>query len=458
MNDHCSEIPNVPLSDSYELSYAQQWIGSAHQYPDEQPKGNASFVLQIGGPLDPEALENAVQTVVSRHEALRTTFITVNGALRQQVIPAELFNAQINHIDISNYESKEELSSEIIQEEHAFPFDILRDHLLRVTLVRLSQKQFIFMLCMHPIISDYGSTAIIAGELFTLYNAYRGKAGNRPAPLRIQYKDFAAWQNTWLQGERLVRLENYWLDRFMDKPTPSRFPTDFPGNSPMFPNGNLVRFEIGNELTAALNRTAALNDTDLLAVLMAGIVVLLNRYTGETDIILGMPVNIRNHQELDEQVGPYNNILPVRVQLKAGNDSFCDILARVKRTLQDARAHDQYPYSRLVEKLGLVNNKSRFLLINILVQVQQALVIPEIPGLTVKDCSPEHFTNNVDFTFNFRQTENNIKAGIEYNAGMFKNTTVNQVIRNLLHIIRLTTATNELTINQIKLLEIIPVP
>jgi microcystin synthetase protein McyC len=452
MNDHFREIPNVQSADTYELSVAEKWTEAAGRFPTAKVRENISFVLEISGLLSVEVLERAVQTVVSRHEALRTTFVLVGEELRQRIYPEGSFNLQINHIDISNYQRKEELSAEIINEERTFPFDIKHDHLLKVTLIRLSVDQFVFMIFMHPIIADHRSVEIIAGEVFKLYNAYSEQKENPLPSLRIQYKDFTTWHNKQLTGRHIRVLESYWSDQLAGQPAAVNFPLDFPENKSVFPSWNIARFDIGSLMTASLKNVAGSNETSLFLVLVTAIYILLNRYTGEKDIVIGVPVSTRSHPDLENQVGLYSNILLIRTKLYPG-ERFSAVLARVRQTFLAARAHEHYPYGMLLEKLGRTNEGVHFLLVNLFVQEGVQLSIPEVPGLHIKDVTPQYFSEGADLTFSFRKVQSAVEGGVAYNGNLFKRTSINRLIGNLLHVIGLVSENCDILTDAISLPE-----
>jgi hypothetical protein len=379
----------------------------------------------------------------------------LDGIPKQYIHPAEETYSWVNHIDISKYDNKTELASEIIGEELAFAFDLQYGPLLRVTLIQLAEEEYNFVLSMHHIVSDGWSVEVLVRELFTLYQSFSKNEKNPLRPLRVHYKDFAAWQNSQLKGEVLEELENYWLHQFSDEPSSLVLPADFSDTNQVFLNGAIMEFEIDEALTSKLNELAQRNEASLFMVLMAMVKVLLTRYTGQQDIIVGTPAATRNHPELESQVGLYINVLPVRTRLKAEEDTFKTLLSKVKQNLLGAIEHDLYPYDLLIEKLGLAKQVSRFPLINVLVQSQYILgeTVPDIPGLMITDCSLDNLTSKVDITFNFKQTIHGIKAAIEYDACLFKRSTISQVIENLRHIGRAVADDDNVFISDIKLLQ-----
>lgn len=448
------EIAAIETAGHYELSHAQKRLWLTDQFQEEKLRYNMSFVSQITGALQVPVLEKAISTIIDRHEILRTTFTVIEGSPRQEVHTG-IIGPAVNYIDIRNYDNKKELAAEIINEELTYSFDLQTGPLLRVTLAQTAAKEFNLILSMHHIVSDGWSVEIFVKELFTLYESYSKNTGNPLAPLRIQYKDFAAWQNGQLSGSLLEKLEGYWLTRFNDNPSPVMLPTDFSPNNQLFLNGGMIEFELDETHTEQVNRLAEKNEASTFMVLMALVNVLLNRYTGQQDIVIGTPAATRSHPDLENQIGIYINVLPVRTAIKTNKDRFADVLSKVKQNLLGAVEHDLYPYDLLIEKLGLAKQGVRFPLINVLVQSQYILgyQAPELPGLTITDCSVENLTSKVDITFNFKQAADGIKGAIEYNSNIFKRATIHQFIANLRHICSVVSANENGVIDTIKLLE-----
>lgn len=450
-----NEIPAVPLSATYELSHAQKRLWLTDHFREEKLKYNMSFVSHIAGPLQVPVLEKAVAEVIKRHEMLRTTFVVADGVPQQKIHPADSGGTRISYTDISKYENKAELASEIIGEELTFSFDLQNGPLLRIALIQLADEEYNFVLSMHHIISDGWSVEVLVKELFILYQSFSRNEENPLNPLRIHYKDFASWQNNQLKGELLQKLDDYWLNQFRDDPAPLVLPADFAGVNQVFLNGAIMEFGIDEALTLQLNELAQRNGASLFMVLMTMVKVLLSRYSGQRDIIVGTPAATRNHPELENQVGLYINVLPLRTVLKSEEDTFRTLLLKVKQNLLGALEHDLYPYDLLIEKLGLAKQESRFPLINVLVQSQFILgeTVPVIPGLTITDCSLDSLTSKVDITFNFKQTAGIIKGAIEYDTSLFKRSTISRLIGNLQHIARTVAENDSLIIGDIKLLQ-----
>ncbi len=449
------EIPNAPVSDYYELSHAQKRLWLTDQFQEEKLRYNMTYVSMLTGNLSMDILQRVADTIIDRHEILRTTFAVIDGVPQQRVQPPAAIAFRINFTDLREFGNKKETLEEMLNDESGFSFDLQYGPLFRISLLQTGNDQYHFVLSMHHIVSDGWSVEIIVRELFELYNAFSaGKEVSLP-PLRLQYKDFAWWQNQQLEGLLLQKLEGYWMSQFAEEPSPVVLPADFSNENPLFLNGGVVSFEFEKTLSAKLEKLAVANGASTFMVLMAIVKVLLHKYTGQQDIIVGTPTATRSHPELENQVGIYINVLPVRTQIFSETDNFQNIVHKVKEQLLGALEHELYPYDLLIEKLGLVKQASRFPLINILVQSQYILdePLPQLAGLTITDSPVSTLTSKVDITFNFKQTADGISAALEYNSGMFKRATMELLIENLIHITRLVTAGEQSPVHAIRLLK-----
>lgn len=449
------EIPNVAIAAYYDLSHGQKRLWLTDQFQDEKLRYNMTYTSILKGSLNKYILQRVVDTLVQRHEILRTTFAVVDAVPRQKICTVEEWDSENKYIDLRQIENQEEKLQEILNDEAGFSFDLQNGPLFRVSLIQTENDTFYFVLSMHHIVSDGWSVELIVEELFKLFNAYtRGDEINLPA-LRLQYKDFASWQNQQLEGDMLKKLESYWVGQFADEPAPVMLPADFTNDNPFFLNGGLISFVIDRALTKKLEEVAANTNASLFMTLMASVKTLLNKYTGQQDIIVGTPAAIRNHPELENQVGLYVNVLPVRTWIRPETDNFSEVVQKVKKQLLGAIEHELYPYDLLIDKLGLTKGSSRFPLINVLVQSQLILSKPEesLEGLTVNDCPLNTLTSKVDITFNFKKTDNGIAAAIEYDAGMFRSSTIQLLIDNLIRIMEIMSMDEHITVAKIDMLK-----
>lgn len=430
-------IPAIAPAEWYALSHAQKRLWLADQFNDDRLRYNMTYASTIKGQLSIEALRQALHALVERHEILRTTFLLADGAPQQQVKAAG--HAALDYTDLTHVEDARErdlLLSDIIRTEFATPFNLQAGPLMRTRIVRLQHREYAFLLCMHHIISDGWSVELLTKELLALYDAIANGRPHPLPPLRIQYKDFAAWQNALLQGEQLQRLEAYWMNQFPTEPMPLEIRTDFQRTANPSSDGNVLLFELDKPLAGALRTFAGEHGATTFMALTAVTALLLNRYTGRKDIIIGTPSATRNHPDLESQAGLYINVLPLKIVMQPAEENFAALLQHTKQVLLDAFGHGLYPYDMLVEKLQVSEQSSALPLINILVQSQQftgeALPLPD--GLQIIGRNERSLTNKVDITFNFVDDGQRIQAAIEYNTALYAEATIERIRNEFLHV------------------------
>jgi amino acid adenylation domain-containing protein len=330
---------------------ALSWTQQRLWFLEQLTPGSAAYHLQsafrLSGPLDIGALRAAVQTVVARHEALRTTFIERDGEVEQRIaaqctIPLEV-------------ESGEGWSEARIGEHFkgilSRRFDLGSGPLLRLHLLRTAAQEHRLLVVMHHIVSDGWSLGVLFRELSVAYAAHRRKAPPQLPPLPVQYADYALWQRRWLESGELERQLAYWRRQLAGSPPLMHLPTDRPRRPGQSLRGAWHTTELSCELTRALRAFARAEGCTLYMVLLAGLDAVLARYTGDEELVVGTPVAGRPRTELEGLIGFFVNTLVLRVSA-AGNPTFRELLGRVKRTALEAYAHPDVPFERLVEALA----------------------------------------------------------------------------------------------------------
>ena len=292
----------------------------------------------VEGELDKLALERAFQELVKRHESFRTWFEFIEGEPAQRIAKTVEFKIEYHEAEVTNIDR---FMSEFVR-----PFDLSQAPLFRIKLVKMGINQHLLMFDMHHIISDGTSMGILIRELTEIYQ------GKELSPLRIQYKDYAVWQNEILKTEQLKSAENYWLERFQGELPILNLPLDYPRPALQSFEGDHLEFKIGAELTGRLKKLAQQTNTTLYMVLLAGFNVLLSRYSGQEDIIIGSPIAGRPHADLQNIIGMFVNTLAMR-NYPVGNKSFLEFLEEVKQGALEAYEHQDYQFEELVEKVEI---------------------------------------------------------------------------------------------------------
>jgi amino acid adenylation domain-containing protein len=345
-------IVPVPRDRELPLSFAQQRLWFIDQLQPGSAAYNVPAALRVRGPLDDGALERALAELVRRHEALRTTFAARAGRAVQVIHPAGAFAlARLDLGGMPEAEREAELRRRVEIEENT-PFDLAAGPLLRVLLVRLADEEHALLINMHHIVSDAWSVDVMVREVGDLYGAFRE---GRPSPLPelpVQYADFAAWQRAWLTGDVLDAQLAWWRGRLAGAPPVLELPTDRPRPRMAGPGGSRVPLRLPRDTADALRALARREGATLYITLMAGWQALLGRHAGQTDVVVGMPVAGRTRAETEGLIGFFVNTLVIRTRLDDDPDARA-LVRRVRAATLGAHQHQDVPFERLVEELGV---------------------------------------------------------------------------------------------------------
>ena len=321
----------VPRDGALPLSYAQQRLWFLEQLGLSRCAYNLLQVIRLRGTLHVAALAQALREIVRRHEALRTTFTHFEGQPQQVIGPA--FNLPLPVVDLQELPERErEIQVRTLAREEAQrPFDLAQGPLVRTTLLRLAAEEHVLLLTMHHIVSDGWSQGVFWRELQALYEAF---ATGKPSPLpelSIQYADFAHWQRQWLQGEVLEAQLAYWKQQLAGLST-LQLPTDRPRPAVQTFRGARHPVVFSPPLMQALKALSQQHGVTLFMTLLAAFQILLHRYTGQDDIVVGSPIANRNRSEIEGLIGFFVNTLVLRTNL-SGNPSFRELLGRVRKVM-----------------------------------------------------------------------------------------------------------------------------
>ncbi|BAU16013.1 amino acid adenylation domain-containing protein (plasmid) [Leptolyngbya sp. NIES-3755] len=403
------------------LSFAQERLWFLEQLQPGDFAYNMPIALRLNGSLNVAILEQSLNTIVQRHEILRTTFAIVNGKPVQVIASTQTVKVSI--VDLSSLEPTQrnlELQQLII-EAARLPFDLAQGPLMQSTLLRLSESEHVALLNLHHIVSDGWSLGVLVQELTACYNALL--AGN-PAPLPalpIQYADFALWQRQWLQGEVMQRQMSYWQRKLAGLPQ-LKLPIDPPQSTPTAP-GAIATFTFPPSLSTALKNLSRQADATLFMTLLAAFQTLLHRYSGAEDIVIGTDVANRNHAEVEPLIGFFVNLLVIRTNL-SGNPSFRNLLRQVRTVTLEAYAHQDLPFSRLVDALRL-DRRSHTPLFQVLFVLQNAPMPPlKLSGLTATPLAVETGAAKFDLALFMEDTDQGTVGTWNYRTDLFRPDTI----------------------------------
>ena len=431
--DEILEIPplkSVSKEGDIPLSFAQKRLWFLSQLEPESPAYNIPETLHLQGQLDLEVLTQTLKAIIERHETLRTTFSMV-GQEPVQVIHSQV-DLELPLIDLTNLAKieREREASKLAEEESLKSFDLERDSLLRVSLIKLNELEHIILLTTHHIVSDDWSTGILIQEFASLYRAFvEGKSSPLPE-LSIQYSDFAVWQRKYLQGEILQKQKDYWLDQLENAPQVLELPTDYPRPAIQTFRGANYTFELDQELSIALNLLSQKRGSTLYMTLLTVFGILLWRYTGQEDILVGSPIANRSRRELEGLIGFFINTLALRINL-TGNSSFETLLKQVRETALAGYAHQDLPFELLVEQLQLERDLSYTPIFQVMFALQNPpMSTLELPGLTLTSVDSEIETAKFDLTLHMAETESGLEGSFEYNTDLFKAATIARMVEH----------------------------
>jgi amino acid adenylation domain-containing protein len=435
------------------LSFAQQRLWFLQQLSPDSHSYNLLEALRLEGNLNLLALEQSLSELIRRHEILRTTFPMVEGQPIQRIAPPSPVSLPLEDLQgLSKNEQTEHLQ-EIAIAFSLKPFNLAKESLVQFKLLKLGSQEYVLLLKMHHIIYDGWSLSIFFGELSQLYAAFvRGLPSPLPE-LSIQYADFAVWQRQWLTGEVLERQLNYWQKQLQDAPTILELPTDYP--RPPIPSfrGDGQVFRLNQDLTQRLKRLSQESGATLFMTLLAAFFVLISRYSGQLDVLVGSPIANRNSSAIEKLMGFFANTLALRGDM-SGNPSFLDLLERVKQTTLSAYAHQDLPFEMLVEKLQLNRDLSHNPLIQVMFSLQNT---PQseasLSGLKMESLPLSvELKARFDLEVNFWEVSDRLEAVWCYSTDLFAAPTINQMGQHFQNLLTAITANPNMGIFQLSML------
>ncbi|MGB7604797.1 MAG: amino acid adenylation domain-containing protein, partial [Lutisporaceae bacterium] len=350
-----SKIEAVEEKEHYTLSSAQKRIYTLQQFEEDSISYNMPMVMTIEGELDKTKLEETFNKLIQRHEALRTSFELVDGEPIQVVHKSVSFEIEYTEAD---KEKAEEIAAGFVK-----AFDLSKAPLIRVALAKIKDKEHMLMIDMHHIISDGVSMGILIKEFIELYD------GKELPRLRIQYKDFAAWQNELFKSGEINKQEEYWLKAFDGEVPVLNMPTDYQRPSIQSFEGDSLSLELSEELTNKLKQIAKETGSTMYMVLLSAYNVLLSKYSGQEDIVVGSPIAGRPHADLENIMGMFVNTLAMR-NFPQGNKTFKEFLEEVKANSLLAFENQDYQFEELIDKLNVTRDLSRNPLFDVMFSMQ----------------------------------------------------------------------------------------
>ncbi len=432
-----SKIKNVEEKEYYETSSAQKRMYMLQEFDKESVAYNMPVIFEAEGKVDRKRIEENFKKLVERHEALRTYFETVEGEIVQKIDNTYEFKL----VDREDNEKIESIVNRFIR-----PFKMDKAPLFRVELVESSDNTYL-LIDMNHIISDGISMSIVIKEFIDLYN------GKSLEPLKLQYKDFAAWQNNFLNSEEMKVQEKYWIDNFNDEIPLLNLPYDYERPALQSFEGDNVSFRIDEQTTEGLRKLTKVTETTMHMVLLSAFNILLSKYSGQEDIVVGTPIAGRPHAELQNIMGMFINTLALRNKPK-GDKKYIEFLKEVKENALNAYENQSYQLEALVEKLDIRRDTSRNPLFDVMFNMVDAVDENniELDGILLKEYNNENKISKVDLTLSALENDKTIEFNLEYCTKIFNKQTIERLSKYYLKVLRDITNDTEIKISEIELL------
>lgn len=438
--------------DVFPLSYAQQRLWFLSMFEPESALYNLPAVVRLAGQLDLAALETALNTIIQRHEILRTSYRVVDAQ------PVQVIHNQrplsLRQRDLSDFEPAErELAAhQIALEEIQAPFDLKQSHIVRALVIQLQTQEHWLVLTIHHIAADGWSIGVMLRELTQAYHAAYGGYTPRLPELAIQYADFTLWQQEYLAGDLLTEQLNYWRSALADTPSQLALPFDYPRPAVQTFHGARFNWSITPELTQALNELSRQHGVTLFMTLLASFNALLYRYTSQTDLVVGTPIANRNQAEIEELIGFFVNTLVLRSQISP-DQPFSHLLHQVSATTLAAYEHQDLPFEMLVKELNVERNLSHSALFQVMLVLQNApMPSVDLGQLSLSPIELDRGLAKFDLTLSLEETANGLAATFEYNRDLFAAPTIERMAHHFTSLLNAISANPQQTIGELPLL------
>ncbi|WP_408024775.1 amino acid adenylation domain-containing protein, partial [Tenacibaculum sediminilitoris] len=438
--EYIDQIKATEVKSKYPLTQGQKRFWMFHQF-NQNTAAHIASISEIKGKFNPTAFIKSMNTIVDRHDSLRTVFRVTGDEVYQYIIPSSTFDFEVGMLDFSN-------ESEPIKEakSHAFSianssFDLSEGPLLRVDLIKVSSSHYYFVFVIHHIISDGWSIDIISKELQSLYKTY--SLGNQSPlpPLRIQYKDYVTWYKNYESSGAYETSRAYWLERFSGELPSLELPFANQGGDALSFSGAYLHHSFDTKISKNLKELCASHHVTTFTGIMSVLSSLFYELTGNTDLIIGTDTAGRIHQDLENQVGYYLNLLPIRIDFTRENN-FIDLLGIVHKELLAGYNHQSYPFDTLISELGLARNNGKLPLLDVLVLFQNfenALGFNDlIEGVNITSETIETPTSLNDLLLEFNERGDELSLTIRYNTAIYNKAQLQifiEALENILSIV-----------------------
>jgi len=442
----------LPRPERLPLSHSQERLWFIDRLQGASAEYNMPEALLLRGELDLEALEKTVNAIIERHESLRTHFQEVEGAPVQVIEPELRIALQIEERYGLAKDAQGRWVQEAVRQEATKPFDLSTGSLLRLRLLKLGEREHVLLRTMHHIVSDGWSQGVFNREFMVLYEAFQQGRENPLRPLAVQYADFALWQRRELDAGAQEQGISYWKNQLADLPERLPLPTDRARPAVQTFEAEAVFMELSSEQLGGLKRISREAQGTLYMGLLAALGILLSRYSGQDDIVIGSPIANRQDAQLEEMIGFFVNSLVMRVKVQPGG-TFRELLAQVRQMALGAYQHQDIPFERLVEELSPQRNLSQTPLFQVSFALQNAPWKPQqLRGLEVDPIYGDERRVRFDLEIHAWERDGQLQIAWLYNRSLFDRWRIEQMARHYLLAIQTLTEDQDQPIGSISLI------
>ena len=414
--------PSVPPREQHvQLTAAQQQHWLLAQLGEA---GTISIALELRGPLQINILRQALQQVVDRHEALRTTISSTGDV--QKIAPMFMIDAPLISFSEFSAEARAIKVEQWLKDESQRRFNIVQGPLLRTHILRLADEHHMFVVTVHHIVVDGWSLGVILHELGKYYSAgITGRAPQLEAPM--QFREYVRWQQEQLQTEKMVALKRYWTQKLASPLPMLTLPTDRPRPEVQTYTGDRQSLLLSAKLCGDLKQLGRQRECTLFMTLLAGYLALLHRLSAQDDLLIGFPVSGRPLSGSEHLVGYCSHLVAIRSTL-TGTPTFIDYLAYVKRELLETYDHQGLPFATLINTLNLPRDPSRRPLFSVTFNLERAIALPQLLGIEVAFVSTPLGYSEYELYLNITELDNRLLVEFDYNADLFDASTIQRML------------------------------
>jgi amino acid adenylation domain-containing protein/non-ribosomal peptide synthase protein (TIGR01720 family) len=438
---------------SFPLSFAQQRMWFLDQMEPGSPVYNIPVAWKISGDFDIAIFKKTLDAIITRHEILRTNFVTIAGKGMQVISQKSQISIETLEISSATAAGKEKIEK-LVRDKFRTSFDLQKGPLGAVTLIKTNPNEYILVFVLHHIISDGWSMGVLINEFQHYYQSIRAGKNSALPPLKIQYADFAQWQHKWLKGERYEKQLAYWKKQIDPDAPVLNLPTDKPRPAVLGNNGAQEKYTFPKELSVKLNALSKKEGTTNFMTLLAAFNILLSKYARQKDISVGIPIANRNRAELEGLIGFFVNTLVIRSDL-SGKLTFIGYLNRLKETSLNAFANQDLPFENLVEALQPERDMGHTPLFQVFFVMQNAVKnqAGASSDIHIEELEVQNNVAQFDLTLTMVELDEQLGAGFEYNTDLFKKETISRMFGHLHRILEAIVENPEIVLDDISLLD-----